>query len=234
MATRTSYLNLIKPDYTDAADIADINANMDTLDTTIQGLDETGSKSLTAHNNATDAHRAMQATVDDTLVPTADLNTIRNLLSNLGNRIKAATGASGWKGNPATTLAAMATLASNLSSGSDVTWSGTKFTNTKLGISGVIDTNGYVSFGPNFGGLIIQWGTIILSSTSGYCNVSLPISVSTILQVYPVIDNNSNFLGNFNGSVTTHSKSTSSFNVGVYQISTSTANIGVDWIAVCK
>lgn len=57
MATRTSYLNLIKPDYTDAADIADINANMDTLDNTIQGLDETGSKSLTAHNNATDAHQ---------------------------------------------------------------------------------------------------------------------------------------------------------------------------------
>lgn len=56
MATRTSYLNLIKPDYTDAADIADINANMDTLDNTIQGLDETGSKSLTAHNNATDSH----------------------------------------------------------------------------------------------------------------------------------------------------------------------------------
>lgn len=157
MATRTSYLNLIKPDYTDAADIADINANMDTLDNTIQGLDETGSKSLTAHNNATDAHSAMQATVDDTLVPTADLNTIRNLLSNLGNRIKAATGASGWKGNPATTLASLATLVSNLSSGSDVTWSGTKFTNTKLGISGVIDTNGYVAFGPNFGGLIIQW-----------------------------------------------------------------------------
>lgn len=157
MATRTSYLNLIKPDYTDAADIADINANMDTLDNTIQGLDETGSKSLTAHNNATNAHSAMQATVDDTLVPTADLNTIRNLLSNLGNRIKAATGASGWKGDPATTLASLATLVSNLSSGSDVTWSGTKFTNTKLGISGVIDTNGYVAFGPNFGGLIIQW-----------------------------------------------------------------------------
>lgn len=158
MATRTTYLNLIKPDYSDAADIADINANMDTLDNTIQGLDETGSKSLAAHNNATDAHRAMQATVDDTLVPTADLNTIHNLLSNLGNRIKAATGASGWKGNPATTLASLATLVSNLSSGSDVTWSGKKFTNTKLGISGVIDTNGYVSFGPNFGGLIIQWG----------------------------------------------------------------------------
>ena len=175
MATRTSYLNLIKPDYTDAADIADINANMDTLDTTIQGLDETGSKSLTAHNNATDAPRAMQATVDDTLVPTADLNTIRNLLSNLGNRIKAATGASGWKGNPATTLAAMATLASNLSSGSDVTWSGTKFTNTKLGISGVIDTNGYVSFGPNFGGLIIQWRKATTDEV-----ITLPIAFSKI------------------------------------------------------
>lgn len=181
MATRTSYLNLIKPDYTDAADIADINSNMDTLDNTIQGLDETGSKSLTAHNNATDAHSAMQATVDDTLVPTADLNTIRNLLSNLGNRIKAATGADGWKRDPATTLASLATLVSNLSSGSDVTWSGTKFTNTKLGISGVIDTNGYVSFGPNFGGLIIQWGTNTLAIDGGTHSITLPIAISSAL-----------------------------------------------------
>nr|DAQ37666.1 MAG TPA: putative tail fiber protein [Caudoviricetes sp.] len=188
MATRTSYLNLIKPDYTDAADIADINVNMDTLDTTIQGLDETGSKSLTAHNNATDAHRAMQATVDDTLVPTADLNTIRNLLSNLGNRIKAATGASGWKGNPATTLAAMATLASNLSSGSDVTWSGTKFTNAKLGISGVIDINGYVSFGPNFGGLIIQWGNYWTGDwTAGEAHFYAPLPISYSSASYNVV-----------------------------------------------
>lgn len=178
MATRTSYLSLIKPDYTDAADIADINANMDTLDNTIQGLDETGSKSLTAHNNATDAHSAMQATISDTLAPTADLNTIRNLLSNLGNRIKAATGADGWKGNPATTLAAMATLASNLSSGSDVTWSGTKFTNTKLGISGVIDTNGYVFFGPNFGGLIIQWGSNVINLNGVTQEITLPININ--------------------------------------------------------
>lgn len=188
MATRTSYLNLIKPDYTDAADIADINANMDTLDTTIQGLDETGSKSLTAHNSATDAHSAMQATVDDTLVPTADLNNIRNLLSNLGNRIKAATGASGWKGAPATTLASLATLVSNLSSGSDVTWSGTKFTNTKLGISGVINTNGYVSFGPNFGGLIIQWGRIVNSNGNTNTYVTLPISATQGIGVLNVSD----------------------------------------------
>lgn len=191
MATRTSYLNLIKPDYTDAADIADINANMDTLDNTIQGLDETGSKSLTAHNNATDAHSAMQATISDTLAPTADLNTIRNLLSNLGNRIKAATGADGWKRDPATTLASLATLVSNLSSGSDVTWSGTKFTNAKLGISGVIDTNGYVSFGPNFGGLIIQWGKSGESDSSGNATVNLPISVSSVLSV-AVVDGGSN------------------------------------------
>lgn len=79
-----------------------------------------------------------------------------------------------------------------------------------------------------------QWGTIILSSTNGYYDVSLPISVSTILQVYPVINNGSNWLGNFNGNVTTHSKSTSSFNVGVYKISASTDVIGADWIAVCK
>ena len=119
----------------------------------------------------------MQATISDTLAPTADLNTIRNLLSNLGNRIKAATGADGWKRDPATTLASLATLASNLSSGSDVTWSGTKFTNAKLGISGVIDTNGYVSFGPNFGGLIIQWINQSGSGTQSY--ITLPISFTT-------------------------------------------------------
>lgn len=41
--------------------------------------------------------------------------------------------------------------------GSSVTWDGKKFTNNALGITGLIDTNGYVAFGPNFGGLIIQW-----------------------------------------------------------------------------
>lgn len=178
MATRTSYLNLIKPDYTDAADIADINANMDTLDNTIQGLDETGSKSLTAHNNATNAHSAMQAIISDTLAPTADLNTIRNLLSNLGNRIKAATGADGWKRDPATTLASLATLVSNLSSGSDVTWSGTKFTNAKLGISGVIAQDGYIYFGPNFGRLIIQWGHA-MTKNGYYRTANFPIAFPT-------------------------------------------------------
>ena len=144
MATRTTYLNLIKPDYSDAADIADINANMDTLDYKIKGIDS--------------------AAIHDTLVPTSDSGTIRNQLSQLANRIKAATGAGGWKDNPSTTLASLATLVSNLATGSDVTWNGKKFTNTKLGISGLMDINGYVSFGKNFGGLIIQWGTVSMGS----------------------------------------------------------------------
>lgn len=156
MATRTTYLNLIKPDYSDAADIADINANMDTLDDKIKRIDS--------------------AAIDDTLVPTSDIGTIRNQLSQLANRIKAATGAGGWKDDPSTTLASLATLVSNLASGSDVTWDGNKFTNTKLGISGLMDTNGYVSFGKNFGGLIIQWGRV---DSQTYIN--LPIS-ATILR----------------------------------------------------
>lgn len=137
---------------------------------------------IDAHNTATDAHSAMTATIVDTLAPSSDTDTIRNQLSELANRIKAATGASGWKADPSTTLASLATLVSNLSSGSDVTWSGNKFTNTKLGISGLIDTNGYVSFGPNFGGLIIQWvysQSISVSGSTASGSVTLPISFSS-------------------------------------------------------
>lgn len=163
MATRTTYLNLIKPDYSDAADIADINANMDTLDDKIKGIDS--------------------AAIDDTLVPTSDSGTIRNQLSQLANRIKAATGAGGWKDDPSTTLASLATLVSNLSTGSDVTWDGKKFTNTKLGISGLMDENGYVSFGKNFGGLIIQWGNGKTSNLMG--EVAFPIDYSKPLAAVP-------------------------------------------------
>lgn len=37
MATQTTNLNLVKPDYTDAADIAVINTNMDTIDSNVHG-----------------------------------------------------------------------------------------------------------------------------------------------------------------------------------------------------
>lgn len=161
MATRTTYLNLIKPDYSDAADIADINANMDTLDDKIKGIDS--------------------AAIDDTLVPTSDSGTIRNQLSQLANRIKAATGAGGWKDDPSTTLASLATLVSNLAIGSDVTWNGKKFTNTKLGISGLIDQNGYVSFGKNFGGLIIQWGLSTNDPGMGEAVFNYPITFNPFI-----------------------------------------------------
>jgi hypothetical protein len=40
MATNTTNYNLIKPDLTDNVDIGDINANMDTLDTTIKSVSD--------------------------------------------------------------------------------------------------------------------------------------------------------------------------------------------------
>lgn len=141
---------------------------------------------IAEHNSATDAHSALTATIDDTLTPTADENTLRNLLSNLAYEIKANKGTSGWKDAPGTTLAALATLVSNLSSGSDVVWDGKKFTNAKLGISGLMDTNGYVSFGPNAGGLIIQWGKENSSATSG--TITLPIVPKTIFAL-TIFDN---------------------------------------------
>ena len=110
---------------------------------------------LANHNNDTNAHTALAATIDDTLAPTSDTNTIRNLVSNLANRIKAATGAGGWKEAPAATLASLSTMIANLATGADVTWDGKKFTNHRLGITGLMDQNGYICFGPNCGSLII-------------------------------------------------------------------------------
>ena len=149
---------------------------------------------ITAHDRTSDAHTALAATIDDTIVPKSDANTIRNLLDNLANRIKTATGDSDWKTAPGTNLATLATLVSNLASGSDVTWSGKKFTNAKLGITGLIDQNGYVSFGPNFGGLIIQWGNNITITDSGYgAGFEYPIVFPTkVLAVVP-FDVNSNW-----------------------------------------
>lgn len=174
MATRTTYLNLIKPDYSDAADIADINANMDTLDDKIKGIDS--------------------AAIHDTLVPTSDSGTIRNQLSQLANRIKATTGAGSWKDNPSTTLASLATLASNLATGSDVKWDGKKFTNTKLGISGLMDKNGYFSFGKNFGGLIIQW--VYFGQTGSPIKLIFPIAFTT--DRYAAVGNDYNESNNGN------------------------------------
>ena len=60
--------------------------------------------------------------------------------------------------------------------GSSVTWDEKKFTNNELGITGLIDTNGYVAFGPNFGGLIIQWGTVFMESDKQSTAFTYPIT----------------------------------------------------------
>ncbi|MEQ2422235.1 hypothetical protein WMO23_05755 [Megasphaera sp. CLA-AA-H81] len=128
------------------------------------------------HDANAAAHNAMATTADDTLVPTSDTNTIRDLVSNLANRIKAATGAGGWKEAPAATLASLSTMIANLATGADVTWDGKKFTNHRLGITGLMDQNGYICFGPNCGNLIIQWGYEINVKTG---NITYPISSET-------------------------------------------------------
>lgn len=135
---------------------------------------------LQRHDADTAAHTALATTIDDTLVPTSDTNTIRNLVSNLANRIKAATGAGGWKEAPAATLARLSKMFANLATGADVTWDGKKFTNHRLGITGLMDQNGYICFGPNCGGLIIQWGRVGLPIDGGSHAVPLQIMVNKI------------------------------------------------------
>lgn len=133
-----------------------------------------GEEVVKTHNESTDAHGAMTSTIKDTLVPTSDTDTLRNQVSELANRIKAATGASGWKEAPAATLASLSTMIANLATGADVTWDGKKFTNHRLGITGLMDQNGYICFGPNCGNLIIQWINQTIGTNK--TNISLPIA----------------------------------------------------------
>lgn len=111
-------------------------------------------------------------TVDDSKKPAADTTDLTTLLSNLANEVKQNKGTDDWKTAPATNLATLAALVGNLASGSDVTWEGNKFTNAKLGITGLMGQNGYICFGKNFGGLILQWG-YVYSVTTG--NIVYPI-----------------------------------------------------------
>ena len=136
-----------------------------------------GEEVVKPHNESTDAHGAMTSTIKDTLVPTSDTDTLRNQVSELANRIKAATGASGWKEAPAATLASLSKMFANLATGADVTWDGKKFTNHRLGITGLMDQNGYICFGPNCGGLIIQWIKVpALANDHVHYEVAFPIS----------------------------------------------------------
>lgn len=144
-----------------------------------------GEEVVKSHNESTDAHGAMTSTIKDTLVPTSDTDTLRNQVSELANRIKAATGASDWKEAPAATLASLSTMIANLATGADVTWDGKKFTNHRLGITGLMDRNGYICLGPNCGALIIQWIHDTVSSDTNVLtyDIALPLSMSAAYAV---------------------------------------------------
>lgn len=150
-------------------DVAEITANLQAA------IENVAGNNISEHNTDAGAHSNLALTVNDSLVPTKDTDTLVNLLSGLGKRFRDVTGKGNWYDAPDISLATLATLVSNLASGSDVSWSGSKFTNSKLGISGLVARNGYIQFGPNFGGLIVQWGST--GNPANYtCVVTLPIA----------------------------------------------------------
>ena len=157
MATRTEYLKLIRPDYNDAADIADINANMDAIDAKAKELDESSGKALMEHNQSQAAHAAMAATINALMGPTGNTDTVRNLLNYLANRYKTAAGVSDWKDAPSINLKDVKNFIDQMARGSAVQWNGKKWKNPLTGESGLMDQNGYYCGGPNRANLIIQW-----------------------------------------------------------------------------
>lgn len=121
-------------------------------------------------------------TVDDSKKPTSNTTDLTTLLSNLANEIKQSKGTDDWKTAPATNLATLASLVGKLTSDSNVTWEDNKFTNSKFGITGLMEQNGYICFGKNFGGLILQWGSYSNTSRSWY-HFTFPIAFSTMFEV---------------------------------------------------
>ena len=108
--------------------------------------------------------------------PTADTAALKTLLGGMAYVLKAITGESDWKGNPKINLATLFSLVGNLSSGSDVVWDGQKFTNAKLGVSGLMAQNGYINMGPNYGSLIIQWGM----NSKDVATITFPIAFTIL------------------------------------------------------
>lgn len=111
---------------------------------------------INTHNTDANAHANLALLINDALAPTADKNTLVNLLSNIANMLTQITGKDDWKAGPAASIAA---ILSNLQGNLAVNWDGNKFTVPALGVSGLMAQNGYVNFGKLVGGLIVQWGT---------------------------------------------------------------------------
>lgn len=164
-------------------DVAEITANLQAA------IENVAGSNISEHNTDAGAHSNLALTVNDSLVPTKDTDTLVNLLSGLGKRFRDVTGKGNWYDAPDISLATLATLVSNLASGSDVSWSGSKFTNSKLGISGLMAQNGYIQFGPNFGGLIVQWGTETIINNSGIA-VTMPLAYADTTYKILITHNN--------------------------------------------
>ena len=116
------------------------------------------------HNTNADAHKNLALIINDLLAPTADKNTLVNLLSNVAYMLTQITGKDDWKAGPAASIAA---ILSNLQGSLAVNWDGNKFTVPALGVSGLMAQNGYVNFGKLVGGLIVQWGLLSPNSQTG-------------------------------------------------------------------
>lgn len=130
------------------------------------------------HNTNADAHKNLALIINDLLAPTADKNTLVNLLSNVAYMLTQITGKDDWKAGPAASIAA---ILSNLQGSLAVNWDGNKFTVPALGVSGLMAQNGYINFGKLFGGLIVQWG--LSSNDVGPANVGFtyPIQLKTFI-----------------------------------------------------
>ena len=183
------------------------------------------SESLSEHNSDSSAHSNLTLTMNDSLIPTKDTDMLVNLLSGLGRRFRDVTGKGNWYDAPDISLATLATLVSNLASGSDVQWSGNKFTNAKLGMSGLMAQNGYIQFGPNFGGLIVQWGISNAGQTTAF-NISVT-SVFSVLVSQGNSRNSPAVVGVDKNDIT----SSGFFAYAVNQ-TTSYQDI-IQWIAIC-
>ena len=127
---------------------------------------------LEEHNTGSDSH---PLTINDTVVPTSDSAPTATILNNIANMLKNISGETGWKSVPAKSLAA---LVSALSTGITVAADGT-FSNPTLGITGLMAQNGYICFGPNFGGLILQWGLSAADPGAGPATATLPVAFTT-------------------------------------------------------
>jgi hypothetical protein len=100
----------------------------------------------------------------------------------------APTAAAGTNTDQIATMAALMTALKSITTAADVTWSadGKTFSCPSLGIAGLMATNGYVSFGKLFGGLILQWGIAKMQYDNGhdsYAILNYPVTFTQILAI---------------------------------------------------